>query len=86
MQVRNFGKRAQTKYTHLAKEDTTNQGESWGVKRSGGGYGEKFGGRDGAMGGNGCFHCGKEGHVSFFSLFAFLTCERQCGLEEEFHY
>ncbi|GAA5867857.1 hypothetical protein JCM3774_005886 [Rhodotorula dairenensis] len=55
MQKRNFGKAHQTKYTHLAAEDTSRQSGGWG--RPGGGGG---GGGSGAAGGSGagCFLCG----------------------------
>ncbi|GAA6003986.1 hypothetical protein JCM10207_006499 [Rhodosporidiobolus poonsookiae] len=55
MQKRNFGKAHQTKYTHLAAEDTSRGGGGWGKEtRPGGG-----GGAGGAGGsGQGCFNCG----------------------------
>ncbi|BGP42250.1 hypothetical protein JCM10449v2_006255 [Rhodotorula kratochvilovae] len=52
MQKRNFGKAHQTKYTHLAAEDTSRQ--SGGFGRAGGGAGGGAGGAQGA----GCFLCG----------------------------
>ncbi|KII86356.1 hypothetical protein PLICRDRAFT_177908 [Plicaturopsis crispa FD-325 SS-3] len=45
MQVRDFGKRSRTKYTHLVDQDTT-------VSTGG------FGGVSGGKGGEGCFTCG----------------------------
>lgn len=46
MQKRNFGKAHQTKYTHLAAEDTSRQSGGWG----------RPGGTGGS--GSGCFLCG----------------------------
>lgn len=65
MQKRDFGKRSQTKYTHLAKEDTTKQDAGWAKKSllSGGGAGGSAGGGGGA---GGCFSCGGP-HVSSIS-------------------
>ncbi|GAA5823215.1 hypothetical protein JCM11251_007527 [Rhodosporidiobolus azoricus] len=58
MQKRNFGKAHQTKYTHLADQDTSRQSGGWGKDakpRPGGGG---FGGAGGGAGGEGCFNCG----------------------------
>lgn len=57
MQKRNFGKAHQTKYTHLAAEDTSRQSGGWGRPGGGGGGGGAGGG------GAGCFVCGGP-HVS----------------------
>ncbi|KAG0663510.1 hypothetical protein C6P46_002406 [Rhodotorula mucilaginosa] len=54
MQKRNFGKAHQTKYTHLAAEDTSRQSGGWG--RPGGTGGSGSG--SGAGAGAGCFVCG----------------------------
>ncbi|GAA6029145.1 hypothetical protein JCM8097_001621 [Rhodosporidiobolus ruineniae] len=52
MQKRNFGKAHQTKYTHLADQDTSRTNGGWGREtRPGGGAGGKGGGE-------GCFNCG----------------------------
>lgn len=56
MQVRNFGKRSQSKYQHLAKEDTTKPDAGWAKK--GPGFGGSGGGKDGAGAAGGCFTCG----------------------------
>ncbi|GAA5867741.1 hypothetical protein JCM8547_005219 [Rhodosporidiobolus lusitaniae] len=59
MQKRNFGKAHQTKYTHLADQDTSRGGGGWG-KDSKPGMGEGNAGRLGGGGaaGQGCFNCG----------------------------
>ncbi|TKA53745.1 hypothetical protein B0A53_03787 [Rhodotorula sp. CCFEE 5036] len=52
MQKRNFGKAHQTKYTHLAAEDTSRQSGGWGRPGGTGGSGS------GSGAGAGCFVCG----------------------------
>jgi microfibrillar-associated protein 1 len=65
MQVKNFGKRSRTKYTHLLDQDTT---------ASTGGFGGSAPVKVGGMGleGGGCFLCGgphlKKGDFIFHSL------------------
>ncbi|GAA5986164.1 hypothetical protein JCM10908_006438 [Rhodotorula pacifica] len=54
MQKRNFGKAHQTKYTHLAAEDTSRQSGGWGRPGGGGAGGGAGAGGSGA----GCFICG----------------------------
>lgn len=64
MQKRNFGKMSQTKYTHLAAEDTSSREAGW--SRKVGSIAEAKRGSGGQQ--QGCFNCGGP-HVCLFPIF-----------------
>lgn len=68
MQNRKFGKRSQSKYTHLRDQDTSKDDAGWAKKGGVGGSSSFKQGDPGAGAQSGCFQCGGDHVRSLFLI------------------